>query len=84
MEDIAGAGHTASKPFSCGYVLRTTTKHMRKSIEISIRKTFERIAEFADDQQKSQEVFKTLATLHSMKKQLDEFQINNPEEFKGN
>jgi hypothetical protein len=35
-----------SKPFSKAFVLRVTAKHMRKSIDISIRKTFERIAEF--------------------------------------
>lgn len=71
------------KPFSMGYVLRTTAKHMRKSIDISIRKTFERVPEFADDQPKSQEVFKTLAFLHTMRKQLDDFQSQHSENFKG-
>jgi hypothetical protein len=71
------------KPFSMGYVLRTTAKHMRKSIDISIRKTFERVAEFAGDQDKSAEVFKTLASLHAMRKQLDDFQHKNSEDFKG-
>jgi len=71
------------KPFSMGYVLRTTAKHMRKSIDISIRKTFERVSEFADDQAKSQEVFKTLASLHTIRKQLDDFQANHSEDFKG-
>lgn len=66
-----------------GYVLRTTAKHMRKSIDISIRKTFERVAEFADDQGKSQEVFQTLSFLHMMRKQLDDFQASNSENFKG-
>jgi hypothetical protein len=71
------------KPFSMGYVLRTTAKHMRKSIDISIRKTFERISEFADNQEKSQEIFKTLAVLHTSRKQLDDFQANNSNDFKG-
>ena len=71
------------KPFSMGYVLRTTAKHMRKSIDISIRKTFERMPEFADNPEKSQEVFKTLAFLHTMRKQLDDFQNDNSEDFKG-
>ncbi len=71
------------KPFSMGYVLRTTAKHMRKSIDISIRKTFERVPEFAEDQEKSQEVFKTLAFLHTMRKQLDDFQAQHSENFKG-
>jgi len=71
------------KPFSISYVLRTTAKHMRKSIDISIRKTFERVPEFANDQAKSQEVFKTLASLHMLRKQLDDFQSQNSEDFKG-
>jgi hypothetical protein len=71
------------KPFSMGYVLRTTAKHMRKSIDISIRKTFERLPEFAEDQAKSQEVFQTLAFLHTMRKQLDDFQAQHSENFKG-
>ena len=71
------------KPFSMGYVLRTTAKHMRKSIDISIRKTFERVAEFGDDRKKSEEVFKTLAFLHTMRKQLDDFQAVNSDNFKG-
>jgi hypothetical protein len=72
------------KPFSQGYVLRTTAKHMRKSVDISIRKTFARIAEFAGDQEKSKEVFDTLAMLHTMRKQLDDFQLLNQEKFKEN
>jgi hypothetical protein len=71
------------KPFSMGYVLRTTAKHMRKSIDISIRKTFERMTEFQNDTEKSSEVFKTLAMLHTMRKQLDDFQNYHSENFKG-
>jgi hypothetical protein len=71
------------KPFSMGYVLRTTAKHMRKSIDISIRKTFERVSEFGDDRKKSEEIFKTLSFLHTMRKQLDDFQANNSDNFKG-
>ena len=66
-----------------GYVLRTTAKHMRKSIDISIRKTFERVAEFAEDQLKSKEVFETLSFLHTMRKQLDDFQAQHSDNFKG-
>lgn len=71
------------KPFSMGYVLRTTAKHMRKSIDISIRKTFDRVAEFAHNQEKSEEVFKTLSNLHIMRKNLDDFQNSNQTVFKG-
>jgi hypothetical protein len=72
-----------TKPFSMGYVLRTTAKHMRKSIDISIRKTFERVAEFAEDRKKSEEIFRTLSFLHTMRKQLDDFQAHHSEDFKG-
>ena len=63
-----------TKPFSLDYVLGTTSKHMRKSIDISIRKTVDRIADFDGNLEKSQEVFKTLAMLHTLKKQVDNFQ----------
>ena len=59
---------TGSKPFSMEYVMRTTMKYVLKSIDISIRKTYERIAEFDGDAEKSQEVFKTLARLHTLKR----------------
>lgn len=70
------------KPFSMGYVLRTTAKHMRKSIDISIRKTFERLKEFDSNSEKSMEVFHTLSILHSMRDQLDTFQSQFKEEFR--
>lgn len=71
------------KPFSQSYVLRTTAKHMRKSIDISIRKTFERVKEFDGNKEKSTEVFNTLSVLHQMRKSLDDFQATNKEEFAG-
>jgi hypothetical protein len=71
------------KPFSMAYVLRITTKHIRKSIDISIRKTFDRVAEFAEDREKSEEVFLALSKLHEMRKELDDFQSRNAEYFKG-
>ena len=71
------------RPFSIGFVLRTTTKHMRKSIETSIRKTMERIPEFAGDRAKSEELFRTLAQLSAMKKNLDDFQNANPNDYQG-
>ena len=70
------------KPFSMGYVLRTTAKHMRKSIDISIRKTFDRVKDFDPDTTQSQEIFKTLAFLHTMRKTLDDFQAANADTFR--
>lgn len=62
------------KPFSMDYVVSLTLKHMRKSIDTSIRKTVARIAEFDGNTEMSQEVFKTLATLQTIRKQLDNLQ----------
>jgi hypothetical protein len=69
------------KPFSQAYVLRTTLKHMRKSVDMSISKTFERMAEFKDNQVKSSEVFQTLTKLHALRKEMDNFQSANIEAF---
>jgi len=71
------------KPFSMGYVLRTTAKNMRKSIDISIRKTYERLPEFINDESRSKELFMTLGYLHDMRKILDVYQEQNSEKFKG-
>jgi hypothetical protein len=71
-----------SRPFSMAYVLKTTAKHMRKSIDISIRKTFERVQDFDGNQEKSKEVFNTLSFLHQMRKQLDDFQQQNSTQFR--
>jgi len=70
-------------PFSMSYVLKATAKNMRRSINISIYKTFDRVEEFADDREKSEEVLKTLSVLHTMRKQLDDFQNQNSEKFTG-
>lgn len=69
------------KPFSQSYVLKMTMKHMRESIDVSLRKTFGRIQEFDGDLEKSQEVFKALAALHAIRTILDEFQAENKEAF---
>jgi hypothetical protein len=78
-KEVGGANSTDTytKPFSTGYVLRITTKHIRKAIDVSIRKTYDRIAEFDNNQAKSREVFITLSTLHAMRKTVDDFQLMN-------
>ena len=83
MSDIQEQSEIDVKPFTMGYVLRTTAKHMRKSIDISIRKTYERAPEFMNDPDKSKEIFMALGHLHNLRKQLDEFQANHSEQFKG-
>ena len=61
--------------FSMRYVLRLTARNTRKAMEKcldkSIRITFERIEEFADDQEKSKEIFETLARLHGLRRNLN-------------
>jgi hypothetical protein len=59
------------KPFSEDYVIGITVRNMKRSIDKSIRKTFERI-EDVKESEKSQELFSTLSKLHAMKRQLDE------------
>jgi hypothetical protein len=59
-------------------VLSITAKHIRKNIDISIRKTFERLTESPNE---SQELFETLAVLHKMRKDLDDFQKANSADF---
>jgi len=54
---------------------------MRRSIDISIRKTYDRMSDFQEDGSKKQEIFETLDVLHKMRKMLDEFQSNNTHLF---
>lgn len=70
------------KPFTKAYVLKVTAKHMRVSLDISIRKTTERIPEFDNNPEAAKELLETLSVLHQMRKQLDEFQAANSEQFK--
>jgi len=70
-------------PFSTGYVLRITVKHLRKYIDLSIHKTFTRISDFEGDGEKSKEVLDTLMLLHKMRKLIDDFQSENSKHFKG-
>lgn len=74
---------TENLPFTKSHVLRATAKHMRKSIDISIRKTFNRVKDFDGNSEKSQEVFETLSILHQMREQLDDFQRTNNKDFTG-
>lgn len=82
MNDIKD--YVASASFDKSYVLKVTASHIRKAIDVSIRKTFERVKDFDSNPQKSKEIIETLSILHTMRKQLDDFQLMNREEFKGN
>jgi len=69
------------KPFSKSYVMRTTFRHMRRSVDISIRKSFERFQDFDNESEMGREIMETLSVLHMVRKMLDDFQSNNPNLF---
>ena len=69
------------KPFSKSFVMRTTFRHMRRSVDISIRKSFERFKDFDNDSKVGQEIMETLSLLHTVRKMLDDFQLENSELF---
>jgi hypothetical protein len=69
------------KPFSKAFVMRTTFRHMRRSVDISIRKSFERFQDFDQNSKAGQEIMETLSVLHQVRKLLDDFQANNQELF---
>ena len=68
-------------PFSKSFVLKTTSRHMRRSIDISIRKSFDRMGDFTDNNEKKTEIFETLDVLHKMRKLIDDFQEHNSHLF---
>jgi hypothetical protein len=69
------------KPFSKAFVMRTTLRHMRRSVDISIGKSFERFQDFDNDSKTGKEIMETLSVLHTMRKMLDEFEQNNKNLF---
>lgn len=54
---------------------------MRRSVDISIGKSFERFQDFDSNSKVGREIMETLSTLYAVKKLLDEFQDNNPALF---
>jgi len=69
------------KPFSKSFVMRTTFRHMRRSVDISIRKSFERFGDFKEGSHEGKDCLETLSVLHQVRKILDDFQANNQELF---
>lgn len=68
-------------PFTRGYVLRLTLKHIRQAIDASIAKTVNRIKEFEGDSVKSTEILNTLNALYALKRIVDDFYENNKSLF---
>ena len=69
------------KPFSKSFVMRTTFRHMRRSVDISIRKSFERFQDFENDSITGKEIMETLSVLHTVRKMMDDFQEENSHLF---
>jgi hypothetical protein len=73
-------------PFDKSFVLQTTVRNMKKDIDFSSRKTFDRYKDFSDETNpehlaKRQEIFETLDVLNQMHNLLDDFKANNPSLF---
>jgi len=68
-------------PFSKAFVMKTTFRHMRRSVDISIRKSFERFQDFDKNSEAGKEIMETLSVLHTVRKVLDDFQENNKHLF---
>lgn len=73
-------------PFDKSFVLQTTLRNMKKDIDFSSRKTFDRYKDFnieddVDHKAKRTEIFETLDVLNKMHKLLDEFQEHNSHLF---
>jgi hypothetical protein len=54
---------------------------MRRSVDISIRKSFERFQDFDKNSEVGREIMETLSVLHTVRKVLDDFQENNKQLF---
>lgn len=54
---------------------------MRRSVDISIRKSFERFQDFDNDSETGKEIMETLSVLHTIRKMIDDFQEENPHLF---
>lgn len=68
-------------PFSKSFVMKTTFRHMRRSVDISIRKSFERFQDFDKNSETGKEIMETLSLLHTVRKVLDDFQEHNKQLF---
>ena len=61
------------KAFNKYYVLRITSMHIKKAIDNSIRKTYNRL----QDAENKMEVFETLDVLHKIRKLMEDFEVAN-------
>jgi hypothetical protein len=73
MSDLNNAGEGPRK-FHSNFVLRVTFKRMLFNIDTSIKKTFDRIQEFENHPELSNEVFKALSKLNYLQTQIQNLQ----------
>ena len=70
------------RPFSRNFIIGVTVQQMIRSVDYSISCSIERLGDFEELPEKNAELLQTLSDLNNMRKQLEDFQTNNPEGFK--
>jgi len=68
------------RPFNKFYVLRITSLHIKKAVDTSIRKTYERMKDVTP--KVKAEVFETLDVLHKIRKLFEDFELANRHLYK--
>ena len=68
------------RPFNKFYVLRITSLHIKKAVDTSIRKTYDRMKDVTP--KVKAEVFETLDVLHKIRKLMEDFEANNKHLYK--
>jgi hypothetical protein len=68
-------------PYTKSFVVKTTLRHMKKSIDISVSKSLERLKDVDNQSIHGKEVLETLSVLHTMRKLVDEFEAQNQHLF---
>lgn len=61
-----------NKPFTHEFVIRETLRKMLVNISVSTQKTLARLPEFRDDEEKKQEILRTLASLNALDRMVKE------------
>ena len=68
------------RPFSKSHVLKITSMHVKRDIDKSIRKSFERLQDRPD---MNLEILETLDVLHKMRAMIEDFEKYNAHLYKG-
>jgi hypothetical protein len=76
MSDTLESAPARIKPFSKDFVILATLKHVKRSVDISISKTIDRVSDFDGNPEKSSEVLLTLTELYAMRKGVENLEQN--------